>query len=201
MRSDAKEDAARDNSARRIVIVGFMGAGKTTVARALSRLLGCDWIDLDDQITRRTGRTPQQLIDEEGEPRFREIETRALEEVLREGSARVVALGGGAWAFEANRELVARHDCFSVWLEAPFDLCWRRIARPRENERPFARDRARARSLYDARRKLYALASHRVRVAGKSPAEIAAEIEKLTRPVQDVSQSNRTREQGGTKRR
>jgi shikimate kinase len=184
------------NGQTRIVIVGFMGAGKTTAARELARLLGCVEIDLDDHITRREGRTPRELIDGEGEPRFREIEARALEEVLGGGASRVVALGGGAWTIEAHREHVERAGCLSVWLDAPFDLCWRRIAHAHDG-RPLARDRERARTLYDARRPLYALAGRRVLVAGKSAGEIATEIEKLSRPVQDVRQANESREQGG----
>lgn len=169
----------------RIVIVGFMGAGKSSVARELARQLDDAMIDTDDAITRREGRTPQQLIDEDGEPRFREIETRTLEAILSNGTPRVVALGGGAWTIAANRELVARHDCLTVWLDATFDLCWRRIQRSR-NARPLARDHATARKLYDARRELYALAALRVRVRhGKSVAELAAEIVRALHPAGD----------------
>jgi shikimate kinase len=168
----------------RIVVVGFMGAGKSSVARELARLLDDAMIDLDDTITRREGRTPQQLIDEDGEPRFREIETRALEAILTEGTPRVVALGGGAWTIAANRELVARHGCLVVWLDATFDLCWRRIQRSR-HARPLARHHATARKLYDSRRAIYALADRRVKVGGKSVEAVASEIEKLLRASQD----------------
>src|SRR5438270_333739 len=76
-----------NHSRRRIVITGFMGAGKTTVAVALSRLLGCASLDLDDLITAREGRPPQQLIDEDGEAAFRECETLALREALASDEA------------------------------------------------------------------------------------------------------------------
>ncbi len=161
----------------RIVITGFMGAGKTTVAAALARLLGCAAIDLDDRITAREGRTPQQLIDEDGEAAFREVETRALGEVLREEAARVVALGGGAWALARNRLLVQEHGCLAVWLDAPFELCWQRIGEDRGEVRPNARDPLRARTLYDARRHAYSLAALRVSVTPERSADdIAAEI-------------------------
>ncbi|MCA1592564.1 MAG: hypothetical protein LC754_07935 [Acidobacteria bacterium] len=88
-------------SERRIVITGFMGAGKTTVAVALARLLRCRHVDLDDFITAREGHTPQQLIDDEGELHFRAAETRALRETLVDDSVRVIALGGGTWTLEA----------------------------------------------------------------------------------------------------
>ncbi|HYX40162.1 MAG TPA: shikimate kinase, partial [Pyrinomonadaceae bacterium] len=76
----------------RIIIIGFMAAGKTTVARALARRLNDSVIDLDESITKREGRTPQELIDEVGEAAFREAETRALRAALRYGTARIIAL-------------------------------------------------------------------------------------------------------------
>src|SRR5437773_404462 len=107
---------------RRIVIVGFMGCGKTTVAKTLARQMGCTMIDLDSFITEREGRSPAEIIAQDGESLFREIETRALGDALENGDSRVIALGGGAWTVEANRALIARHDCSSVWLDASFEL-------------------------------------------------------------------------------
>jgi shikimate kinase len=163
---------------RRIVITGFMGAGKTTVAGALARLLGCASLDLDDFVTAREGRTPQQLIDEDGEAAFREAETRALGEVLERGEVQVIATGGGTWTLERNRALVAARGCLTVWLDAPFELCWERITRGGAGvDRPFARDRERARELYERRLADYSLASLRVRVTPRLGAEeVAAEI-------------------------
>lgn len=161
----------------RIIITGFMGAGKTTVAAALARLIGCASIDLDDLITAREGRTPQQLIDQEGEPFFRDAETRALAEVLADEAARVVALGGGAWALERNRRLVNDSGSLAVWLDAPFDLCLQRILEDEGEDRPNARDPQRARALYDARRAYYALAHLHIAVTHTHTAEhLAAEI-------------------------
>src|SRR5262245_13296867 len=112
---------------RRVVIVGFMGCGKTTVAKALARRLGCEMIDLDTFITEREGRSPAQIIMEDGEIPFRKTESQALRNALEIDEARVIALGGGAWTIEANRALVAQHKGLSVWLDAPFELCWQRI--------------------------------------------------------------------------
>jgi shikimate kinase len=166
----------------RLVVTGFMGAGKTTVAAALARLVGGARLDLDDLITAREGRTPRQLIDEEGEQFFRDAETRALRAVLADEAARVGALGGGAWALERNRRLVAESGCLAVWLDAPFDLCWRRIAEDRGEDRPNARDPRAAGALYDARRESYALAPVRVGVTPeRSPEDLAAEILRAAR--------------------
>ena len=148
---------------RRIVIVGFMGCGKTTVADALARKLGCAMIDLDSFITDREGRSPAEIIAQESEPSFRELETRALKVVLEENAARVLALGGGAWTIEANRALVAQHNCVSVWLDAPFELCWERI-QSSGMSRPLAPERESARELYEARRMSYELAQVRIDV-------------------------------------
>lgn len=164
------DDENSKRAVRRIVIAGFMGAGKTTVAREIARLLDCACVDLDDLITAREGRTPQALIDEEGEPAFREIETHALDEVLRDARARVVALGGGTWVSEHNRALIVAQRCFTVWLDAPFELCWRRIESEVDEQeqpwrsRPLARDKGLARRLYDARRASYRLADARIAV-------------------------------------
>ncbi len=165
------------SQSRRIVITGFMGAGKTTVARALARLLGCAALDLDDLITERGGRTPQRLIDEDGEAVFRDAETRALAFALVSNDARVIATGGGAWTMTRNRALVAAHGCLSVWLDAPFELCWERIIGDDDDERPFARDREKARRLYGERLAIYGLAQLRVRVTPQLRVEeVAARI-------------------------
>lgn len=165
-------------SQSRVVITGFMGAGKTTVGRALARLLGETFIDLDDAVRELEGRGPRELIDEEGEEYFRTAETRALQHVLEAGAARVVATGGGAWTLARNRSLVAAHNCLSVWLDAPFDLCLQRIEdEGARDSRPFARDSTRALALYEQRLAAYRLADLRVQVAPEADAdELATEI-------------------------
>jgi len=132
---------------RRIVIIGFMGSGKTTVAQALAQRLGCEMIDLDSFITESEGRSPAGIIEEDGESAFREIETRALREVLEKTTHQVIALGGGAWTIAANRALTTAHDCLSVWLDAPFELCWQRIQSGGNTVRPLAPDRESALAL------------------------------------------------------
>lgn len=143
-----------NSRAEPIIITGFMGAGKTTVAAALAERLACRMIDLDQFIERREGRAPQIIIDEDGESRFREIETEALREVLQPGDARVIALGGGTWTLERNRSLISEHRGYTLWLDAPFELCWQRIESAID-VRPLARDRAKARELYAERRRAY----------------------------------------------
>ena len=160
---------------RRIIITGFMAAGKTTVARALATRLNCAWLDLDEFVAARAGRSVPALINAEGEARFREVETAALYAALAT-DARIIALGGGTWALARNRRLLATHDCITVWLDAPFELCWQRITAS-DDARPLAPDRATARARYAERRAYYQLAAHRVVVNAEQDADkIAAEI-------------------------
>jgi shikimate kinase len=140
-----------------------MGCGKTKLARELARRLDAVMVDLDDQITARAGRSPAQLIDEDGEPAFRDIETDTLRDVLEEGAARVIALGGGAWIQESNRQLVHQYGCVSIWLDAPFEMCWTRIEASQE-DRPLGRTRDQAFVLYQQRRPVYELATIHVPV-------------------------------------
>src|SRR3982750_2468406 len=102
----------------KIIVTGFMGCGKTMISGELARRLDLEMIDLDDFITEREGRSPAQLIVEEGEDAFRAIETNRLRELLKTNTVSVIALGGGAWIQEINRKLIHRYNCLSVWLDA-----------------------------------------------------------------------------------
>src|SRR5438445_12848466 len=106
-----------------IIITGFMGSGKTTVALALARTLNCRAIDLDQLITERAGRTPKEIIDQDGESTFREIETRLLLEVLEQDSARVIELGGGAWTLPGYRYIITYYECFTCLIDDHMDVC------------------------------------------------------------------------------
>lgn len=146
-----------------VVITGFMGCGKTHVAREVAQRLDVAMVDLDERITQNTGRSPAQLIVEEGEAAFREIESATLREVLQNGDAKVVSLGGGAWIQETNRALIAEYGCTSVWLDVPFELCWSRIESSDE-DRPLGKTREQAFALYEQRRPIYQLADVRIAV-------------------------------------
>jgi shikimate kinase len=160
-----------------IVIVGFMGCGKTAVARALAQRLNLPMVDLDEVIAEQHGRTAAQLIREDGEPAFRAIETTALQKILESGAQSVIALGGGAWITEANRRLIDQHGCVSVWLDTPFDLCWQRIATSDE-DRPLGRTREQAEQLYHIRQPIYQHATIRLPVqAGETLDKIVSRLE------------------------
>jgi len=152
-----------------------MGCGKTKVARALARELNAVMIDLDDQITKRVGRAPAQLIDEDGERAFRVIESDTLRHVLEIGEARVIALGGGAWIQKTNRRLLDEHGCLSVWLDAPFEMCWTRIAAS-EEDRPLGRTREQALALFERRRPVYEMANVHIPIRDNNVEDVVARI-------------------------
>lgn len=170
-----------------VFLVGFMGAGKTSVGRALARRLGWAFEDLDDRIVEREGRTVAEIFHSSGEPIFRRAEQAALEAVLEElraGGFRIVALGGGAFVQSENSALLRASAVPTVFLEAPVDELWRRCCEQAEEtgtERPLLRNMQQFRQLYEARRKGYLQASRKVRTGGRAVDAIAAEIAKALR--------------------
>jgi len=160
-----------DNKLKRapgVYLAGFMGSGKTTVARMLADRLGWDFIDLDAEIEAAENATIAQLFESRGEPEFRRIETEALRKIMRvieRGMPSVIALGGGSFAQPVNAELLENHG-ISIWLDCKFETIEARIdndARILEAEsRPLARDREQFRRLYEERRAAYSHANYRI---------------------------------------
>jgi shikimate kinase len=141
----------------RVALTGFMGVGKSSVARHLSNLLNCKRLDLDHFIEDHEGRRIAEIIETQGEARYREIETKWLKQALNRSDARIFSLGGGTWTVPSNRELLKQNGYTSVWLEASFDHCWRNITLSRK-DRPLARDKQKTMRLFEERQKLYCLA-------------------------------------------
>jgi shikimate kinase len=145
------------NNGTRVALTGFMGVGKSSVARHLSLLLNCERVDLDSFIEEQAGRKIHDIINDNGLPFYRQVEARNLKRVLTDTNAQILSLGGGTWTEEENRKLLKKHGLTSVWLESSFQHCWRNI-RMSKKERPLARNKTAARALFDERQKLYALA-------------------------------------------
>jgi len=164
-----------------VVLIGFMGAGKTTVGRALAKSLRWNFLDLDDVIEQREHKDVAEIFALFGEPAFRSMESEALEALLQDrqgGSDLVLALGGGAFVQPQNREALNAAGAITVLLEAPVEELRRRCTGERK-VRPLAREQARFNELFAARRADYALAQHRVQTLNKPVAQVTAEIEQL----------------------
>ena len=145
------------NQKPRIVLTGFMGVGKSTVAKCLSSILQAEKLDLDRFIETSESRTISEIIETEGEARFREIESENLRKVLAETDARIIALGGGAWIYPRNRQLIQDYKCTTVWLESTFEHCWRNISISRY-KRPLIKNKQLAKHLFVERQQFYCLA-------------------------------------------
>lgn len=142
----------------KIYLVGFMAAGKSTLARALGQHLGWRVEDVDDRIEAREGRPVASIFAREGEAYFRRVERAVLLDLLPLRDA-VVATGGGTFVDPENRAAIKR-DGLSVWLDVPIETLIDRL--PRGGVRPLAADRADFERLYAVRRHAYQQADLRL---------------------------------------
>lgn len=145
------------NNKTRIVLTGFMGVGKSTVAKCLSYILRTEKIDLDDYIEAKEGLGIAELIKQKGESYFRQVESESLREVLAKDDLQIISLGGGTWVSESNRTLIKNNKCTTIWLESDFEHCWRNISFSK-TVRPLAKDKNTVKKLFDERQKIYCLA-------------------------------------------
>jgi shikimate kinase len=166
-----------------VFLVGFMGAGKTSVGRALGQRLNWIFEDLDDRIQSREGRTVAEIFQDSGETEFRRAEHAALEHVLQElrgGGARIVALGGGAFVQKENAALLKAFSAPTVFLDAPIEELWQRCCTQASEtgaERPLLRSVEQFRKLYETRRNSYRKAALKVQTGKRTVESISAEIE------------------------
>lgn len=158
--------------ADKIYLVGFMGAGKSSVARALGRRLDWRVEDVDDRIERAERRDIPAIFREAGEPYFRAREREALIDLLPQRGT-VVASGGGTFVDPANRELMLR-DGAVIWLDAPLSTVLARV--PSDGRRPLATDRLAMEQLYNQRLAAYRLAHFRVDAGRGSVEELVDHI-------------------------
>jgi shikimate kinase len=158
--------------AEKVYLVGFMAAGKTTVAKALAKRLGWEAVDIDEVIEARERATVAEIFARKGEVHFRALERAVLSDHLGRPHL-VVATGGGTFADPQNRAAI-NGDGASVWLDVPLQRLIDRV--PADGRRPLAADRASFERLYHLRRTAYEQAHVRLD-AGR--ASVDALVEQL----------------------
>ena len=156
----------------KIYLVGFMAAGKTTVARALAGRLGWRAEDIDELIEVRERCTVADIFSRHGEPYFRALE-RDILRLLLPLRHLVVATGGGTFMDPDNRAAI-NIDGLSVWLDVPFEEIVARL--PADGRRPLAADRAQLERLFAMRQAAYANAALRIDARGAHPEDVAERI-------------------------
>jgi shikimate kinase len=150
-----------------------MGAGKSTIGRALGKRLGVSFVDLDSRIETRCQMSIPRIFAERGEEWFRQQENEALASISGDGDT-VIAVGGGALERPDNRRLMRQRGC-TVWLDAPFSLILQRLGDGERVGRPLFSDEAAARALFEKRRSQYARADYVVQIRVESKPEVVAE--------------------------
>jgi thiamine-phosphate pyrophosphorylase len=166
--------AARPLAGRHLYLVGFMGAGKSTLGPIAARALGRPFIDLDREIERREGVAIAEIFATRGEAPFRRLERAALAQVSA-GREAVIALGGGALGAAGSRARVKRTGV-SAWLDAPPGLLYERCQRAGAAVRPLLGDLRTFRGLYRLRRGLYAAADVRLATGGGEPGRLVERL-------------------------
>ena len=163
-------------NSRAVILVGFMGAGKTSVGLSLSHRLGWRFQDLDSRIEIRERHSIPEIF-REGEAVFRRAEQAALAELLAEmaSSPTVAALGGGTFVQPENLALISSTSIPTVFLDAPVKELWSRC-QSGDNSRPLMKSQNQFRQLYEARRAHYMKAGLIVDTSAKDIESIADEI-------------------------
>lgn len=160
---------------RPIVLIGLMGVGKTTVGRRLAGRLGLPFVDADHEIELAAGLSVAEIFDRYGEAHFRDGERRVIARLI-DGSAKVIATGGGAFMNEATRKLILDRAT-AVWLDADIDTLAARVSR--RDDRPLLRGK-------DARTVLGGLAAVRNPVYALAPVHIKSQMHPHDRTVEAI---------------
>ena len=161
----------------KIVLLGFMGSGKSTIGKLLSERLKVPFLDLDEEIVRKTGLSIPEIFSSSGEEKFREIEREVLIGLLSKSESLIVSTGGGAPAYKDNMELINKNGT-SIYLKADFEKLWERISK--DGNRPLvAAGKEKVRKLFERRIPFYERADIVVRTDIFTPDETVERILKI----------------------
>lgn len=154
------------------VLLGFMGSGKTTIARKLDS----DFVDMDALLVDRLGMPIARFFEEKGEAAFRQLEEEVLADLLK--TDKVISTGGGIVISPRNRALL-KHNTDNIYLKADFETLYQRISADKDNQRPLFLNNSKEdlEAIFNERQIWYEeVASQIVDVSGLSPEEIIEEL-------------------------
>jgi shikimate kinase len=166
---------------RKIVLLGYMGCGKSTIANILSKTTNIPFVDLDKIIEEKTNLTINQIFEQYGEIYFRKLEHDVFVELLNAPDNSIIGLGGGTPCYANNHELLKGDNVLSIYLKASIDTLFERLV-TNKSKRPLIADKTDeemkefiAKHLFD-RSFYYNHAQHKVVVDGKTVEETVADI-------------------------
>lgn len=174
-RDDRREDLLRLLGHRPIVLIGMMGAGKTTVGRRLAARLGRHFVDSDEEVEKAAGMTIEDIFRAHGEADFRAGEVKVIARLLKDENI-VLGTGGGAFVNAETRSLV-KASAISVWIKADFELLFQRVSR--RSNRPLlktANPRETLQKLIEARYPIYAEADVTIVSRDVPQDQVASEV-------------------------
>jgi shikimate kinase len=155
-----------------LFVIGFMGAGKSTIGKTLAKRLGYKFLDSDLIVESTAGKAIPRIFADDGEAEFRRLEREALRSMA--GLTRVVAaLGGGAYVADENRAIL-RDIGISIWIDCPLDLCWSRVSK--ETHRPLLKSYPEMAALLEKRRPTYSQADLKVETGARPPSRVVRDI-------------------------
>ncbi|PKB67039.1 MAG: hypothetical protein BZY81_05705 [SAR202 cluster bacterium Io17-Chloro-G4] len=183
------------SEAKNIILVGFMGSGKSVVGRVLARLTGSSMVDADAELVRKAGRPISQIFQEDGEPAFRELERSVIRDLCSQ-SGKVIAAGGGSFVDQDNRNLMLANGQV-VCLSARPETILQRISRSQGNEKQVGNAPVRPllagddplrriKELLAQRAESYAQADYTVETDELTPEQVADKVLELCRAAEKV---------------
>ena len=162
---------------RPIVLVGFMGSGKSRIGQLLAKRLALRFADSDAEIAKAFGMSIAEIFKTKGEQQFREAERRTIFALLRSGPG-VIAIGGGAFVDPETRSVLLQ-TARTVWLDPPFEVIVDRVSRSTHRPLAVTRNRDELQQLWEERRPSYAKAHFRVETGEDDPERAVDRIVEL----------------------
>jgi shikimate kinase len=169
---------------KKVILVGYMGVGKSTIAKLLSQKLNCKWVDLDKVIEEKTNLSITEIFSQKGEIYFRKIEHEVFKNILENNEQLIISTGGGTPCYANNHLLLNGDEVVSIYLQASIAVIFERL-KEAKSERPLVANQTEenlkefiAKNLFD-RSYFYNQATFKINVDTKTPEKITDEILQL----------------------